>query len=81
MQTNVQVEEPRKASFFVRVIEAPSIEVAKFTLSSYTRSGWLVLDVVFILAIFGLFFSAQISSSAFFLTFTYPILVWLLRRH
>lgn len=46
---------------------APSLEIARFTLASYARSGWLLLDILLIWFIYSIFFSAsKISIHGFF---------------
>ena len=45
----------------------PSLEIARFTLASYARSGWLLLDILLIWFIYSVFFSAsKISIHGFF---------------
>lgn len=55
-----QSEKPRQSY-------APSLEIARFTLSSYLRSGWILLDVILVWFIYSVFFStSKLSAHAFF---------------
>src|SRR5579864_1669911 len=68
MYTPVQTKTPnQKESWFTRLLASPSLEIARFTLFGYMRSGWILLDIVLIWLIFSVFFSASsVSTNEFF---------------
>ncbi|GCE28070.1 hypothetical protein KDA_35540 [Dictyobacter alpinus] len=62
MQTQVQKEYK-----FKRMFTSPSLEIARFTLYNYVRSGWILFDIVLVWLIFATFFYAySVRASEFF---------------
>lgn len=68
MYTPVQTRTPnQEESWFARLLASPSLEIARFTLFGYMRSGWILLDIVLTWLIFSVFFSApNVGTNAFF---------------
>ena len=57
----------RQVAVHLRQSYTPSLEIAHFTLGSYIRSGWILLEVILIWFIYSVFFStSKQSAHAFF---------------
>ncbi|GCE21420.1 hypothetical protein [Dictyobacter kobayashii] len=67
MQTSLPQPEQRKQASSPSWLNSQSLQVARFTLYSYSRSGWILLDIVLVWLIHQLFFSSpQLTSAQFF---------------
>ena len=49
-----------------------SLEIARFTLMSYIRSGWVLLDIILVWLIYSVFFSATKTSAHTFFDISIP---------
>ena len=68
MHTPMQTRTPnQEESWFTRLLTLPSLEIARFTIFGYMRSGWILLDIVLTWLIFSVFFSASsVRTNEFF---------------
>lgn len=67
-ETQQPLRAAERSSPFVRFWHLPSITVARFTLRSYARSGWLWGELVFVLAFFPVFWTYPGTEDYFFST-------------